>query len=186
MADTAMPTTTGSGTGATPAEIGGCRRDAPKQDQDREIWDKWWDDQRITSIEGDGSTWTGRDALNAKNQAWEAENEILEFRIKAVRRRDRVLTAFRREFKPPQRRHDADDRSGGYTVENGKVVREEFILARVSRATRLRPTRTARTRARYRAISARAIRARCRTGPRRGCGMIRSTRRVIEANRSVL
>jgi len=132
MADTATPTTTGSRTGATPAEIGAdVAAMLRSKTKDREIWDKWWDDQRITSIEGDGSTWTGRDALNAKNQAWEAENEILEFLIKGP---FVGATGFSLHFDVSlKNRHSGDTMRmtevAVYTVENGKVVREEFMYS---------------------------------------------------------
>ena len=132
MADPAVPTSTGSGTGATPAEIGAdVAAMLRNQIRDREIWDKWWDGDRIASIEGDGSTWTGREALNAKNEAWEAENEILGFEIKGP---FVGATGFALHFDVKIK-----NRANGetmqmaevavYTVENGKVVREEFMYS---------------------------------------------------------
>ena len=132
MADSATPTTTGSGTGATPAEIGAdVAAMLRSKTKDREIWDKWWDDRRITSIEGDGSTWTGRDALNAKNQAWEAENEVLDFKVKGP---FVGATGFSLHYDVKLKNRNSGDTMqmtevAVYTVENGKVVREEFMYS---------------------------------------------------------
>jgi hypothetical protein len=99
--------------------------------RDREIWDKWWDGTRIASIEGDGSTWHGRAALEQKSDAWEAENEITGFELAGP---FVGATGFSMHYTVGIRNRQTGDtidmtEVAVYTVENGKVVREEFMYA---------------------------------------------------------
>ncbi len=132
MTSNIAPTQTTTGTGASPAEIGEAVASLLRSGtKDRDIWDAWWDGERITSIEGDGSTWTGRKALESKNEAWEAENEVTSFEIKGP---FIGATGFALHFAVGLKNRKTGDAMNMtevavYTVENGKVVREEFMYA---------------------------------------------------------
>jgi len=136
MNTTNAPTQTTTGTGASPAEIGAAVAAMLKSGtKDRDIWDAWWDNDRIASIEGDGSTWTGRKALEAKSEAWEAENEVTSFEVKGP---FVGATGFSMHFtvgitnKATGEKMDMAE-VAVYTVENGKVVREEFMYSHEAR-----------------------------------------------------
>lgn len=126
------PTQTTTGTGASPAEIGGAVASMLRSGtKERDIWDAWWDDDRIISIEGDGSTWTGRKALESKMEAWEAENEVTSFDIKGP---FVGATGFAMHYEVGLKNRKTGDAMNMtevavYTVENGKVVREEFMYS---------------------------------------------------------
>ncbi len=125
-------TKTTTGTGSGPAEIGQAVASMLRSGtKDPAIWDAWWDADRITSIEGDGSTWTGRKALEAKAEAWEAENEVTSFEVKGP---FVGATGFALHYTVGLRcRKNGDTMNMNevavYTVENGKVVREEFMYS---------------------------------------------------------
>jgi len=132
MTNASAPTRTTTGTGATPTEIAAdVAAMLRSQTKDQLIWDKWWDNDRITSIEGDGSTWTGREALNAKSAAWEAENDVTGFEIKGP---FVGATGFSMHYtvsitnKATGKKMDMTE-VAVYTVENGKVIREEFMYS---------------------------------------------------------
>lgn len=126
------PTNTTTGTGASPAQIGAevaaMLRSGTK---DPLIWDKWWDTDRIISIEGDGSTWTGRKGLEEKAAGWEAENEIIGFEVKGpFVGASGFALHFSINIKSKSTGEEMSmDEVAVYTVENGKVVREEFMYA---------------------------------------------------------
>lgn len=132
MPSSNAPAQTTTGSGATPAQIGAevaaLLRSGTK---DPVIWDKWWDADRITSIEGDGSTWTGRTALEEKAAAWEAENEVTGFEVKGP---FVGATGFALHFGVTIKPRNGGDpmqmtEVAVYTVENGKVIREEFMYS---------------------------------------------------------
>lgn len=125
-------TKTTTGTGSGPAEIGQAVASMLRSGtKDPDIWDAWWDADRITSIEGDGSTWTGRKALEAKAEAWEAENEVTSFEVKGP---FVGATGFAMHYAVGLKNRKTGDAMNMtevavYTVENGKVVREEFMYS---------------------------------------------------------
>ncbi|MBA4039629.1 MAG: hypothetical protein C0468_04795 [Planctomyces sp.] len=122
------PVKVGTGGGASAAEIG---RDlvalfnAGKAD---EVEKKWWS-PKVVSVEGVGMAWNGAKAATAKNQQWYSENEILggsaegpyvgasgfsvKFRMHVKHRASGKETMM--------------DEVGVYTVQGGKIVREEFM-----------------------------------------------------------
>ena len=126
------PTQTTTGSGAGPAEIGAAVASALRSGtKDRDLWDTWWDNDRIASIEGDGSTWTGRKALEAKSEAWEAENEVTSFEINGP---FVGATGFALHYSVGLKNRKTGEKMdmtevAVYTVENGKVVREEFMYS---------------------------------------------------------
>lgn len=94
----------------------------------KEIEDKFWSPS-IVSVEGIGMAWHGRKAVEAKNNGWMEQNEIqgaaaegpfvgasgfaVKFRMDVVERASGKRTVM--------------DEVGVYTVQDGKIVREEFM-----------------------------------------------------------
>ncbi|MFI4855682.1 MAG: nuclear transport factor 2 family protein [Phycisphaerales bacterium JB065] len=132
MSNSNQTAQTATGTGASAAEIGtdvaSMLRSGTK---DPLIWDKWWDADRITSVEGDGSTWTGRKGLEEKAAGWEAENEITSFEVKGpFVGASGFALHFSITIKSKSTGEEMNmDEVAVYTVENGKVVREEFMYS---------------------------------------------------------
>jgi hypothetical protein len=120
-----------SGRGPSPAEIGGAVVEAFNEHRpDLELWKQYWADD-VESVEGMGVSlaWHGRDAMQAKGEAWMAEHNV----HSASAEGPYVgATGFAIRF-----RMDVEEKSTGnrvlmeevgvYTVKNGKVVREEFM-----------------------------------------------------------
>ncbi len=122
----------GSGSGASPGEIGaavvahlnsGAHSDKP-------LWDKYWSSD-VVSIEGVGMgmAWHGRKAMEEKCAQWISENRVHGCRATgpfvgstgfAV-----LLEMDVETIKTGQRQ--AMKEIAVYTVQNGKVVREEFM-----------------------------------------------------------
>lgn len=124
-----MPVKTGAG--ASPAEIGAAVVESINAGRpDHELWDRWWS-PRAESIEGGpvALCWTGRKAIEAKNQSWSAA-----YRIHSASAEGPYLGASGFAVKY---RIDAEEKATGkrevmeevgvYTVQKGKVVREEFM-----------------------------------------------------------
>jgi hypothetical protein len=97
---------------------------------DKEVWDRYWSNQ-IESVEGEGMAmaWKGRKALRAKSD-WYTENNMVHslkvegpyvgaagFSIKMIIDSEEKATGARRVM----------EEIGVYTVNRGKVVREEFM-----------------------------------------------------------
>jgi hypothetical protein len=125
------PRPVGTGRGAGPAEIGKAVVESINAGRpDRELWDKWWS-PKIESVEGHGmaSAWRGRKAMEAKNDWWSSAHTIYGASAEGP---FLGATGFAIKF-----RIDAEEKASGkrtimeevgvYTVENGKVVREEFM-----------------------------------------------------------
>jgi len=93
-----------------------------------EVEAKWWS-PRIESIEGFGMAWAGRAAVEAKNAGWIEENEI----VGAAAEGPYVgATGFSVKFRMEVRERATGkqvrmEEVGVYTVEGGKIVREEFM-----------------------------------------------------------
>lgn len=128
----AVPTPIKTGRGPTPAQIG---RDLVRlfnQGLFSQIEDKYWS-PKVVSIEGGpvALAWNGRKAVEQKNQGWYAKHVIHGAAAEgpfigatgfAVRFRIEV------EVKDTGARHTMEE-VGAYTVQNGKIVREEFMYA---------------------------------------------------------
>jgi hypothetical protein len=119
------------GAGSSPAEIGAAVVESINAGRpDHELWDRWWS-PRAESIEGGtvALCWTGRKAIEAKNQGWSAA-----YTIHSASAEGPYLGASGFAVKY---RIDAEEKATGkrevmeevgvYTVQKGKVVREEFM-----------------------------------------------------------
>jgi hypothetical protein len=119
-----------TGTGPSVAEIGGSLVALFNQGKFSDIENKWWS-PKIESIEGFGTNtgWRGRGAVDGKNAWWlsmhtlhgaSAEGPYLGSSGFAVKFRMDV------EEKATGKRWTMDE-VGVYTVQNGKIIREEFM-----------------------------------------------------------
>ncbi|MFM9997130.1 MAG: SnoaL-like domain-containing protein [Phycisphaerales bacterium] len=126
------PVPVSTGKGATPAQIGADLIAMFNKGQFKEIEAKYWSPD-IESVEGVGvaMAWRGRKAVDAKNAWWmsdhvlhgaSAEGPFVGASGFAVRFRMDV------ETKSTGQRQNMDE-VGVYTVEKGKIVREEFMYA---------------------------------------------------------
>ena len=126
-----IPVTTGRG--APPVEIGLALVKMFNQGKFAEIEEAFWDKKLITSIEGLGVSlaWMGLKSVRAKNEGWMADNVIHGASAEgpfvgstgfAVRFRMDV------ETKSTGQRRIMDE-VGVYSVEDGKIVCEEFMYA---------------------------------------------------------
>lgn len=123
-----------TGSGASAAEIGGAvvaHINSGAHD-DTPLWDKYWS-KDFVSIEGIGANlaWHGRAAVKEKCEGWMSENTVHGCRAEgpfvgstgfSVH-----ITMDVEEKKSGNRRTMRE--VGVYTVQNGKVVREEFMYA---------------------------------------------------------
>ncbi len=125
------PSPVKTGPGASPMEIGQSLVGMFNKGQFGEIEQKWWNPREITSVEGVGVSmaWSGRAAVDAKNQGWMADHIIHGASAEgpfvgasgfAVRFRMDVETKSTGE-------RQIMDEVGVYTVKNGKIIREEFM-----------------------------------------------------------
>ena len=125
------PRSVSSGKGPTPAEIGaavvahlnsGAPSDAP-------LWDKFWSNA-VESVEGSGTAWTSRKAMEAKCAEFMSQNQILGCRATGP---FVGATGFAVHIEVDLKPKDGDAMQlkevAVYTVKNGKVVREEFMYA---------------------------------------------------------
>lgn len=122
------PITTGRG--PTPAEVGKDFVEMFNRGQFKEIEEKYWS-PKVTSIEGVGVAlaWQGRRAVLAKNHSWSEQNILHSFSAEgpyvgatgfAMKMRMEV------EEKATGNRVQMEE-VGVYTVQNGKVIQEEFM-----------------------------------------------------------
>ncbi|MEI7658255.1 MAG: SnoaL-like domain-containing protein [Phycisphaerae bacterium] len=125
------PRPVSSGKGPTPAEIGadvvahlnsGAASDAP-------LWDKFWS-TAVESVEGSGTAWTGRKAMEAKCAEFMSQHQILACRATGP---FVGATGFAVHIEVDLKPKDGEAMQlkevAVYTVKNGKVVREEFMYA---------------------------------------------------------
>ncbi|MEX2218148.1 MAG: nuclear transport factor 2 family protein [Phycisphaerales bacterium] len=135
----AGPIPVSSGRGADPARIGAeVVRMLHANTGDKAIWDAWWSPQ-CESIEGSETrlAWRGRKQIQAKSDWWNSENEVVDGNVEGPYV---GATAFSIRFRVQVRTKATGatqwmDEVGVYTVQNGKVVREEFMgLAPASKA----------------------------------------------------
>ncbi len=128
------PTPVKIGRGPTPRQIGqAVVEHFNRGGADRELWDKYWH-PGAESIEGEGMamSWRGRKAIQAKGEWWSANNTVHSARAEGP---FVGATGFSIRF-----RMDTQDKSTGkrtnhdeigvYTIQNGKVVREEFMYGK--------------------------------------------------------
>lgn len=127
-----------TGRGPSPAEIGNDLVTMFNRGQMTEIEHKWWS-PKITSIEGVGvaMAWHGRKAVEEKNQGWMATH-----RIHGASAEGPYVGASGFAVKFAMDVEDTTNNSrvmmeevGVYTVENGKIVREEFMYGRLTPVT---------------------------------------------------
>jgi hypothetical protein len=125
------PTPVKTGSGPTPGEIGRALVEALNaRTPDRELWARWWN-KNAQSIEGEhvAQMWTGLKAIQAKSDWWNSTHII----HGASAEGPYVgATGFAVKF-----RMDAEDTTTGersimeeigvYTVQKGKIIREEFM-----------------------------------------------------------
>ena len=120
------PVTTGKGPSA--AEVGNSLVQMFNSGKVKEVEDKWWAPS-IVSVEGFGMAWAGRKAVDEKNKKWDEENEVVgaaaegpyvgasgfgvKFKVEVVER----ATGKRMKM----------EEIGVYQVQDGKIVREEFM-----------------------------------------------------------
>lgn len=87
----------------------------------------------IVSVEAmpmpDGSReMKGREAIVGKNEWWYANNEVHAFEVSGpFPHGDRFIVKFHMDVTPKDGERMQMDEMGLYTVENGKIVREEFF-----------------------------------------------------------
>ena len=124
-----------TGTGAGPEQIGRELVAMFNRGMFREIEEKFWSPD-IVSVEGMGMAWHGREAVEQKNQGWLAQNQILGASAEgpfvgaggfAVKFRMDVLDK-------SSGQSTVMDEVGVYQVQNGKIVREEFMYGPASSA----------------------------------------------------
>lgn len=123
------PVPVGTGKAPTVAEVGGALVAMFNAGKLAEIENNYWSPS-IVSCEGSaGLEWRGRAAVEAKNHGWLSENEI----VGASAEGPYVgATAFAVKFRMQVRsKRDGKTMSaeeiGVYHVQNGKIVREEFM-----------------------------------------------------------
>lgn len=127
------PVPVNTGKGATPAEIGASLVEMFNKGESEKIEKKWWNNNEIVSIEGVGVSlaWIGEKAVRAKGAEWMADNQIngataegpyvgaTGFAVKFVMDVTTKSTGERRTM----------TEIGVYTVEDGKIVIEEFMYS---------------------------------------------------------
>lgn len=96
----------------------------------KEIEELYWSPQ-IESVEGYGVglAWRGRDAVNAKNQQWSSENTILGASAEGpYLGSSGFAVKFRMEVRTNATGQTKNfEEIGVYTIQDGKIVREEFM-----------------------------------------------------------
>ncbi len=124
-----VPVTTGKG--ATAVEVGKSLVEMFNAGKWKEIEEKWWDAAKIMSIEGVGVWlgWVGKKAVEAKNAGWTAEHTIHGASAEGPYVGS---SGFSVRFKMDVETKATGARTvmeevGVYTVEHGKIVREEFM-----------------------------------------------------------
>ena len=119
------------GRGATPRQIGDAVVAHFNQGgKDKELWDKYWHPQ-AESIEGEGMemAWKGKKAIAAKSEWWSANNTVHSAKAEGP---FVGATGFSIRFNMDVQENASGTRRqmeeiGVYTVQNGKVIREEFM-----------------------------------------------------------
>jgi hypothetical protein len=129
--DPLAPTNVSTGRGASPMEIGKSLVEMFNQGKMGEIEAKWWNPAKICSVEGVGVSmaWTGKKAVEAKNADWMKQNAIHGASAEGP---FCGASGFAVRFKMDVENRGSGVRSvmeevGVYTIENGKIVREEFM-----------------------------------------------------------
>ena len=126
------PMTVKTGSGATPLEVGKDLVAMFNAGKVGEIEAKHWS-PKITSIEGVGVSmgWSGKAAVEAKNQGW-----MMDHVIHGASAEGPYVgaTGFSVKFRMDVETKSTGERTtmeevGVYTVQDGKIVREEFMYA---------------------------------------------------------
>lgn len=127
------PVPVSTGKGATPAEIGASLVELFNKGDWEKVEKMWWNRDEIISIEGVGveMAWVGEKAVRAKGEEWMNDHEIhgataegpfvgaTGFSVKFVMDVTTKSTGERRTM----------NEIGVYTVEDGKIVIEEFMYS---------------------------------------------------------
>jgi hypothetical protein len=119
-----------TGKGAAPLDVGRSLVELARGGRGSEVEKKWWS-PNVVSIEGLGLSmeWIGSKAAHQKAVEWEADHIVHGVEIEgpfvgasgfAVRFKMEVETKSTGQ-------HEKMEEVGVYTVENGKIVREEFM-----------------------------------------------------------
>ena len=119
-----------TGKGATVLEVANKLVEYFNKGQEQKVWDELWD-FAICSCEGFGAEmeWRGRPAVEGKNAVWAKEHEIVGARAEGP---FIGATGFgvRYEIEVIEKSTNKKIRMtevGVYTVQNGRIVREEFM-----------------------------------------------------------
>ncbi len=133
--DAIQPKAITTGTGPTPAEIAADFRAAfdgwtpeTSHQRDEQLWAKHWSPD-IESIEGSGEAFQGLEGMKAKGAEWEKTWQVLRCDLEALYTGATGFTAvFNMDIKNRETGETMTMREAGvYTVNNGKVTREEFM-----------------------------------------------------------
>jgi len=126
--DPLAPRDVATGAGASAREIGSSLVEMFNRGQLREVEEMWWS-PRITSIEGMGQAWDGRAAVEGKNAWWAQTNRMVSGSAEGPYV---GATGFSVKFHLEVEDKNTGQRTimdeiGVYTVEDGKIVQEEFM-----------------------------------------------------------
>jgi hypothetical protein len=125
------PSPVNSGRGASPREIGqAVVQNFNEGGADKEVWDRFWH-PKAESVEGEGMAmmWRGRKAIQGKSDWWTSTHKV----HSASAEGPYVgATGFSIKFRMDTEEKETGKRTqmeevGVYTIQNGKVIREEFM-----------------------------------------------------------
>jgi hypothetical protein len=127
-----------TGRGLTPRDLGRDLVDLFNRGQFEEVEKRLWS-PKIVSVEGEGvaMAWSGRRAVNAKNSGWMASHTM----HGASAEGPYVgASGFAVKFRMDIEAKETGERTmmeevGVYTVQNGKIVREEFMYGKKEPST---------------------------------------------------
>lgn len=117
-----------TGKGASPEQVGHSLVELFNAGKITEVEKLWWSPS-VESVEGIGMAWRGRKAVEAKNAEWYEKNEI---RSASAEGPFVGASGFAVKFRMDVEARDTGKRTlmeevGVYTVQNGKIIREEFM-----------------------------------------------------------
>lgn len=120
-----------TGKGPNPEEIGRSLVELFNAGKFKEVEQKWWAPS-IVSVEGFGMAWAGKKAVTEKNEGWGKDNHVLGA---AADGPYIGASGFSVKFKIEVQERATGKRTvmeeiGVYDVEDGKIVREEFMYGR--------------------------------------------------------
>src|SRR6516165_6294356 len=92
---------------------------------------KFWSDDIVSRepMTGDMAELKGRKAVEGKNQWWNANHEVHNFKVEGPYvHGDQFVVRFKGEVTPKGQKRMHLDEVGLYTVRNGKIVEESFFM----------------------------------------------------------